>query len=124
MHLYFTIFWDPVLERILLLNSVSSFASEKFDPVESKDANPYYTLAVQYCVGMHDKEIGGDYEIVHSGQMYQKVETYTEAIYYVEISSGSKKYRCVTGVDRERLQVRQISFSEIVEISLDHYHFD
>ena len=36
LHVYFTIFWDPVLERILLLNSVSSFASEKFDPVEQK----------------------------------------------------------------------------------------
>ena len=67
-NVYFTVYYDTVLMRIVLLNAVTSLNNQQYSPVTTPETNQLYKLALQHLIGQHTAELK-DYKVVSSGQV-------------------------------------------------------
>lgn len=107
---YFTVFWDSVLKRIIFLNEVSKASRTEFTAVKN---NEFFIKGLEYIAGLHPNELK-NYKTLSTGESMNGLYI----VFQIEFLSGSKKYRCIFQVNKENMDVAEIIFIELIEVSL------
>lgn len=107
---YFTIYWDSLTQRIIFLNEVSGVSRTEFTGVKDLE---FYKQGLEYVVGLHPAEMK-TYKTLSSGQSTNGVNI----LFQIEFFSGNKKYRCIFQINKETLDISEILFIELIEISM------
>lgn len=107
---YFTIYWDSLTQRIIFLNEVSGVSRTEFTGVKDLE---FYKQGLEYVVGLHPAEMK-TYKTLSSGQSTNGVNI----LFQIEFLSGNKKYRCIFQINKETLDISEILFIELIEISM------
>lgn len=117
----FIIFYQPTLKKVLVLNSVNLPQHSHYNQMSGNQQKQDSLL----------KEVLAYLGTLHPEQMPFNVKTITKAVssdqsteYNIVIEFNSKKYKSYMMVASNNVDMKEISFSEQVEISLDHYRLD
>lgn len=118
--LKFIVYYDPILRKVLLLNTVNLPSSQQFQELseEEKMKDPLVTEILKLLNNLHKEEMT-DYKL----QCVSRGLLESSAIeYHVTWTSHGFQYRSFVRSFSGSLQ--EISFGEIQTISLDHYRLD
>lgn len=118
--LKFIVYYDPILRKVLLLNTVNLPSSQQFQELSEaeKMTDPLVTEILKLLNNLHKEEMT-DYKLqcVSRGLIENNVVEY-----HVTWSAHGLQYRSFVRSFSGSLQ--EISFGEIQTISLDHYRLD
>ena len=117
-NVYFTVYYDQILMRTVLLNAVTSLNNQQYTPVTNPQNDAYYKACLQHLIGQHTAELK-DYKVISSGM----INNGTHFIYQIEFFSQGHKYRGVINMHRELLDIAEVSWNEILEVDLKHINF-
>ena len=118
--LKFIVYYDPILRKVLLLNSVNLPSSQQFQELSETEKSTDSTLAevLKLLNNIHKEEMSNyKLQCVSKGNVQNDVLEY-----HVTWSSNGLQYRANVRVFENSLE--EVSFGEIQTISLDHYRLD
>ena len=117
-NVYFIVYYDTLLQRVLLLNAITSHTNTQYNPVNKIATNSNYKLALQQLISQHTAELK-DYTVISTGQATNA----THCIYQIELFAQGHKYRAIVIVNRDTMEVYEQSWNEMMEIDLKHINY-
>ncbi len=116
----FIIFYQPQLDKVLVLNSVNLPHHSQYNQItlEQQKSDSLFASVVAYLNSIHP-EISG--LAVKSAS--KAVET-SFSEYQLVLESKNKKYKSLIRIASNNVDMTEINFSELIEVSLDHYKLD
>ena len=117
-NVYFIVYYDTLLQRVLLLNAITSHTNTQYNPVNKIATNSNYKLALQQLISQHTAELK-DYTVISTGQATNA----THFIYQIEFFAQGHKYRAIVIVNRDTMEVYEQSWNEMMEIDLKHINY-
>ena len=117
-NVYFIVYYDTLLQRVLLLNAITSHTNTQYNPVNKIATNSNYKLALQQLISQHTAELK-DYTVISTGQATNA----THYIYQIELFAQGHKYRAIVIVNMDTMEVYEQSWNEMMEIDLKHINY-
>ena len=117
-NVYFIVYYDTLLQRVLLLNAITSHTNTQYNPVNKIATNSNYKLALQQLISQHTAELK-DYTVISTGQATNA----THFIYQIELFAQGHKYRAIVIVNMDTMEVYEQSWNEVMEIDLKHINY-
>jgi hypothetical protein len=121
-HVQFAIYYDKLLRRIMLLNAISSVSEDKYQTLTSdeQENNQLFMNTLRHVISLHPSELQ-DYSIVK----VQEQEKQGYIYYRIEFNAQNVKYQSISKTHKQHMNdIEELSWNEVVEISLDHYRLD
>lgn len=116
----FIIFYQPKLQKVLVLNSVNLPHHSQYNLLsqEQQKSDSLFSSVLSYVNSIHP-EISG-----FAVRSVSKATEPTFSEYQVSLENKNKRYKSLVRVASNNVDLSEIDFSEMVEISLDHYRLD
>lgn len=109
--MYFTIYWDSLLKKIVFLNEVNTVTRTEFKTVTDVEL---FGIGTRFVEKQHRDVLVPGYKVVSSGEFKDA----REPVFFMEVFVGGKKYKSVFRVNRESLECKEVMFTELLEITI------
>jgi hypothetical protein len=116
----FVIFYQPLLQKVLILNTVGLYQQSQYNQLSSEQQKSDKTLSsiLSYINSIHP-EVNG-FTIVS----VNKADNLNSTEYNIILEKNNKRYRSLIRVSANNVDITEIKFAEMMEVSLDHYRLD
>lgn len=117
----FVVFYQPALQKVMVLNSVNLPTHSQYNQLSSEEQKSDNLLiqVINYINSLHPELMGFGVNSVS-----KSIGSDGAIEYHLVIEHSNLKYKSMVRVSANNIDMKEINFSEMVEISLDHYKLD